>query len=72
MSGYEFGYGVLDDASGNQFFHSEQQEDGETRGSYETRLPDGRVQTVTYVANSKGFHPKITYDTAPASTQEDL
>ncbi|KAK8386497.1 hypothetical protein O3P69_010844 [Scylla paramamosain] len=69
---YEFGYSVLDDTSGNLFFHSELQEEGETRGSYKTKLPDGRVQTVTYVANDQGFHPKITYDSAPAAPEQDL
>ncbi|XP_063841485.1 uncharacterized protein LOC135089603 [Scylla paramamosain] len=69
---YEFGYNVLDDTSGNLFFHSELQEEGETRGSYKTKLPDGRVQTVTYVANDQGFHPKITYDSAPAAPEQDL
>ncbi|XP_071537743.1 uncharacterized protein [Panulirus ornatus] len=62
VSGYEFGYGVLDTDTGNQFFHAEKREEGQTRGSYKIQLPDGRVQTVTYVANSNGFHPKITYD----------
>lgn len=61
---------MLDDDSGNVFFHSELQQDGETRGSYKTKLPDGRVQTVTYVANDRGFQPKITYDSAPQATQQ--
>ncbi|XP_045581644.2 mucin-2 isoform X2 [Procambarus clarkii] len=62
VSGYEFGYGVLDNDTGNQFFHAEKREEGQTRGSYKIQLPDGRVQTVTYVANSQGFHPKVTFD----------
>lgn len=63
VSGYEFGYGVLDEPSGNQFYHAEKRdEQGQTHGSYKIQLPDGRVQTVTYVANSLGFHPKITYE----------
>ncbi|KAK3856453.1 hypothetical protein Pcinc_037233 [Petrolisthes cinctipes] len=62
VSGYEFGYGVLDRSSGNQFFHAEKREEGQTKGSYKIQLPDGRIQTVTYVANNHGFQPRITYD----------
>ncbi|KAK8749987.1 hypothetical protein OTU49_015169 [Cherax quadricarinatus] len=62
VSSYEFGYGVLDSHTGNQFFHAEKREEGQTRGSYKIQLPDGRVQTVTYVANSHGFHPEVTFD----------
>lgn len=71
MTPYEFGYSVHDDTSGNQFFHAEQRQDGETRGSYKTRLPDGRVQTVTYRADDDGFHPEVTYDPAPDTSQAD-
>ncbi|XP_027207354.2 uncharacterized protein [Penaeus vannamei] len=62
VKGYEFGYGVLDGNTGNQFYHAEKREEGLTKGSYKIQLPDGRVQTVTYVADGNGFHPKITYE----------
>ncbi|XP_068244098.1 uncharacterized protein [Palaemon carinicauda] len=62
VNSYEFGYGVLDDDSGNQYFHAEKREEGLTKGSYKIQLADGRVQTVTYVADNKGFHPQITYE----------
>ncbi|XP_066968734.1 uncharacterized protein [Macrobrachium rosenbergii] len=62
VSSYEFGYGVLDNDSGNQYFHAEKREEGLTKGSYKIQLADGRVQTVTYLADSKGFHPQITYE----------
>ncbi|XP_037791800.1 proteoglycan 4-like [Penaeus monodon] len=62
VKGYEFGYGVLDGSTGNQFYHAEKREEGLTKGSYKIQLPDGRVQTVTYVADGNGFHPKITYE----------
>lgn len=53
---------MLDGNTGNQFYHAEKREEGLTKGSYKIQLPDGRVQTVTYVADGNGFHPKITYE----------
>lgn len=62
ISGYEWGYGVKDSGTGNQFFHAEKREEGTTKGSYKISLPDGRIQTVTYTADDQGFHPVITYE----------
>ena len=62
MQGYEFGYGVQDDKTGNRFYHAEQRAEGLTRGSYRLQLPDGRIQTVSYVADENGFHPQISYE----------
>ena len=33
----------------------------EISGEYKTRLPDGRLQVVSYIANKYGFNPRITY-----------
>lgn len=35
-----------------------------TRGSYAVKLPDGRIQRVTFTADEDGFHPIITYEHA--------
>ena len=59
---YEFGYGVMDQDSGNRYFHAEKLNDGTKEGSYKIQLPDGRIQTVKYTADSTGFHPKVTYE----------
>lgn len=35
-----------------------------TRGSYTVKLPDGRIQKVTFTADDDGYHPVITYEHA--------
>lgn len=41
---------------------SEASDGKEVQGSYKLRLPDGRIQTVTYTAGVGGFKPVITYE----------
>ena len=33
-----------------------------TKGEYKVKLPDGRVQVVSYEADQAGFRPRITYE----------
>lgn len=51
---YNFAYAVKDAYSGDDFSHSQQQENGKVQGSYKVRLPDNRVQITKYVADEKG------------------
>ncbi|XP_012250663.2 pro-resilin-like [Athalia rosae] len=60
-SRYEFEYSVNDVESGNDFGHKESRENNVARGVYYVLLPDGRRQTVEYVADENGFRPKMTY-----------
>ncbi|XP_011314933.1 uncharacterized protein [Fopius arisanus] len=58
---YEFEYMVNDAESGNDFGHKESRDDDVTRGVYYVLLPDGRRQTVEYIADQNGFRPVVTY-----------
>ncbi|XP_034935501.1 pro-resilin-like [Chelonus insularis] len=58
---YEFEYMVNDIESENDFGHKESRDGDVARGVYYVLLPDGRRQTVEYVADQNGFRPIITY-----------
>lgn len=58
---YQFEYHVEDAASGNDFGHQEQREGDVANGMYSVVLPDGRLQTVEYTADTEGYKPKISY-----------
>lgn len=52
---YNFAYAVKDHHSGDDFSHSQKQENGAVQGSYKVRLPDGRLQITKYIADEKGL-----------------
>lgn len=53
----------MSDAEENsEFSHSQTSQAGETKGEYRTFLPDGRWQTVSYIADDKGYRAFIRYD----------
>ncbi|KAG7161690.1 Pro-resilin-like 127, partial [Homarus americanus] len=59
---YNFQYGVQDDYSGTDFGHNEESDGNTVQGSYTVQLPDGRKQTVTYVADhSGGYRAEVEY-----------
>ncbi|XP_066955404.1 pro-resilin-like [Macrobrachium rosenbergii] len=61
---YSFGYDVnAIDAYQRPvtFGHSEGREGPSATGSYYVLLPDGRLMTVSYVADQYGFHPTYTF-----------
>jgi hypothetical protein len=53
---YNFAYAVKDHHSGDDFSHSQKQENGAVQGSYKVRLPDGRLQITKYIADEKGIY----------------
>ncbi len=60
---YRFSYAVEDNYSGNQFGHTENRDGaGTTAGEYHVRLPDGRVQTVEYTVDYRGYHANVFYE----------
>ncbi|KAG7176298.1 extensin-1-like [Homarus americanus] len=61
-SGYQFEYQVIEAGSSWSQSRGEWSDGVSTRGSYTVRLPDGRLQRVTYIADEHGFRPVITYE----------
>ena len=60
---YRFSYAVEDNYSGNQFGHTENRDGaGTTAGEYHVRLPDGRIQTVEYTVDYRGYHATVFYE----------
>ncbi|XP_069960900.1 pro-resilin-like [Cherax quadricarinatus] len=60
---YDFGYGVADHGTGNDFGHSENSDGNVVKGKYYVRLPDGRKQVVTYIADHyNGYQAQVTYE----------
>ena len=59
---YSYTYAVADDYSGSNFQQDESRDGYSTKGSYSVALPDGRVQTVTYVVDGyNGYVADVTY-----------
>ena len=53
---YHYGYKVHDDYHGTDFGHNEKRDGKHTQGEYFVKLPDGRVQHVTYYVDGyKGY-----------------
>lgn len=60
---YRFSYAVKDGKSGDDFSHSQKQENGAVQGSYKVQLPDGRVQLVRYTADDiHGYRAEVSYE----------
>ncbi|XP_025198994.1 putative uncharacterized protein DDB_G0282499 [Melanaphis sacchari] len=63
---YGFKYTVLDEKVGMDFGQWEHRESGRTgtvTGLYRVRLPDGRIQTVKYIAGpTTGYRASVTYE----------
>ncbi|KAK8731377.1 hypothetical protein OTU49_007575, partial [Cherax quadricarinatus] len=60
---YAFDYGVQDSYTGANFGHSENSDGKAVKGSYTVALPDGRIQTVNYIADGyNGFQAEVTYE----------
>ncbi|XP_068207659.1 pro-resilin-like isoform X2 [Palaemon carinicauda] len=59
---YNFGYGVADSYTGNDFGHAETSDGNAVKGSYYVLLPDGRKQVVTYTADYSGYNAEVAYE----------
>nr|XP_027227177.1 uncharacterized protein LOC113819138 [Penaeus vannamei] len=60
---YDFSYEVKDDYAGTDFGHSAESDGNTVRGSYSVQLPDGRKQTVSYVADHfNGYQAEVSYE----------
>ncbi|XP_045101325.1 cuticle protein 7-like [Portunus trituberculatus] len=67
---YAFDYGVRDAHYGANFGHKETSDGNSITGSYQVALPDGRVQTVKYVADHvNGFSAQVSYEGEAAYPQ---
>ncbi|XP_053647851.2 cuticle protein 19-like [Cherax quadricarinatus] len=59
---YNFEYGVKDEYAGTDFSQAEESDGKTVTGSYTVQLPDGRKQTVTYVADDYGgYRAEVSY-----------
>ncbi|XP_063605544.1 cuticle protein 7-like [Penaeus indicus] len=59
---YQFAYGVKDEYAGTDFGQSEESDGKAVKGSYTVQLPDGRKQTVNYVADHyNGYQAEVSY-----------
>ncbi|KAK3925001.1 Pro-resilin [Frankliniella fusca] len=58
---YDFMYEVDAPEYGTQFGHQESRDGDVAQGSYHVLLPDGRMQTVQYVADANGYRPQVSY-----------
>lgn len=58
---YAFSYAVRDRATGDDFSHSQSQNSRATNGEYRVKLPDGRVQIVSYTADRNGYNAEVKY-----------
>ncbi|KAM3956992.1 cuticular protein RR-2 motif 132 [Aphomia sociella] len=59
---YAFSYTVKDHKTGDDFSHSQQSSGSATNGEYRVRLPDGRMQIVSYTADENGYKADVRYD----------
>ncbi|XP_075987902.1 uncharacterized protein LOC142984294 [Anticarsia gemmatalis] len=59
---YAFSYRVKDQKTGDDFSHSQRSSGSATNGEYRVRLPDGRMQIVSYTADENGYKADVRYD----------
>ena len=60
---FDFGYGVQDEYSGNDFGHNSNSDGNVVTGEYRVLLPDGRTQIVKYTADHyNGYQAEVSYE----------
>ncbi|KAK2703945.1 uncharacterized protein LOC136041390 [Artemia franciscana] len=62
---YQFSYNINDEMSGSLNQRVEQQKNGVITGAYAYTAPDGKLMTVNYVADDKGYRPVMSEAQAP-------
>lgn len=60
----------MKDTHYNDFGHKESRQGYSATGKYYVALPDGRFQTVTYVADAQGYRPTVEYSGEPVYPSE--
>ncbi|XP_048000040.1 putative uncharacterized protein DDB_G0282133 [Leguminivora glycinivorella] len=68
---YAFSYIVRDHKTGDDFSHSQHSSGSATNGEYRVRLPDGRMQIVSYTADENGYKADVRYDDEKATGTTD-
>lgn len=53
---------MKDQKTGDDFSHSQKSTGSATNGEYRVRLPDGRMQIVSYTADENGYKADVRYD----------
>lgn len=53
---------MKDEDSGDDFSHTQAHNGQATQGEYRVKLPDGRLQIVSYTADSQGYKAEVKYD----------
>ncbi|BES89073.1 Insect cuticle protein [Nesidiocoris tenuis] len=66
---YAFSYAVKDGDHGDDFSHSQAHHGAQTKGEYRVKLPDGRVQVVSYTADDNGYKADVRYDNEENSVE---
>lgn len=69
---YAFSYAIRDRNSGDDFSHTQAHNGEATKGEYRVKLPDGRVQIVTYTADNGGYRADIRYDRGETQTAKPV
>lgn len=60
---------MKDQKTGDDFSHSQRSSGSATNGEYRVRLPDGRMQVVSYTADENGYKADVRYDVDGASVE---
>lgn len=69
---YAFSYSVKDQSSGDDFSHSQAHNGQSTKGEYRVKLPDGRMQIVSYTADNSGYKADVRYVMDEARTPDNF
>lgn len=62
---------MKDHKTGDDFSHSQSSSGSATNGEYRVRLPDGRMQIVSYTADEGGYKADVRYDDIVASNENN-
>ncbi|XP_050302072.1 uncharacterized protein LOC126740184 [Anthonomus grandis grandis] len=68
---YAFAYKVLDKATGDDFSHQQFRSSKATNGEYRVKLPDGRLQIVSYKADKNGYKADVRYEVDPEGLSQE-